>query len=209
MKLLHRHHRLCGGVRHGGELAVAADPDIALAIGERGVEQRDIGPDRREQHDRIVIVEGIADDLPVLPMREHVGAEQPAQRHERNTLLRRLERGVQRRAGRVLHPDRARRDGCREARRRAEFAEAHRGGLDRRHAARADEQVGLQARGRQRDEVQAFDAAADQRARRRHGDARRLARYGQHTTIGDGRQSFLDRPGDHGQGLGAGVMQGG
>src|SRR5438105_995699 len=47
VKLLHRHHRLCGGVRHGGELAVAADPDIALAIGERGVEQRDIGPDCR------------------------------------------------------------------------------------------------------------------------------------------------------------------
>ena len=56
-----------------------------------------------------------------------------------------------------------------EARRRPELAEAHRRGLQRLDAAGADQQVGLQARGRQRDQVQPFHAAADQRAGRRHG----------------------------------------
>src|SRR5216683_494650 len=34
------------GMRHGGELASAADPDIAGTIGHRRVEERDIRPDR-------------------------------------------------------------------------------------------------------------------------------------------------------------------
>src|SRR5262245_24102753 len=38
VELLHRHHGLRRGMRHGGELAVAPDPDIAVAVGERGVE---------------------------------------------------------------------------------------------------------------------------------------------------------------------------
>ena len=78
VKLFHRHHRLRRGVRHGRELAIAADPDVAVAIGERRVEQRDVGLDRRQQHDRIVVTERIVDDLPVLATREHVGADQPA-----------------------------------------------------------------------------------------------------------------------------------
>ena len=130
-------------MRHGGELAVAADPDIARAIGERGVEQRDIGPDRRQEHDRIVLAEGVVQNFPVRALRDEVGADQPAQRHERNALFRRLERGMQRGAGRVLDAERARGHGGGEARRRAEFAEAHRRGLDRLDAAGADEQLRL------------------------------------------------------------------
>ena len=85
-----------------------------------------------------------------------------------------------------------------EARRRPEFAEADGGGLERLDAAGADQQVGLQARGRQRDQMQAPDAAPDQRARRRHGHARHVARHRQHAAVGDGRQGFVEGAGDHG-----------
>src|SRR5262249_56256975 len=78
-------------------------------------------------------------------VRERVRADEPAQRHERHALLCRLKGGVQRRAGRVLHLDRARGDGGGEARRRAELGEADGGGLDRVDAAGADEEIGLQA----------------------------------------------------------------
>ena len=36
-----------------GELAAAADPDIADAVRLRGVENRDVGPDRRDGDDRV------------------------------------------------------------------------------------------------------------------------------------------------------------
>src|ERR1700724_4444744 len=45
--------------------------------------------------------------------------------------------------------------------------------------------------------MQALDAAADERARRRHGDARLLARNRQHAAVGDGRQRFIEAAGDH------------
>src|ERR1700724_597812 len=45
--------------------------------------------------------------------------------------------------------------------------------------------------------MQALDAAADERARRRHGDAGLLARNRQHAAVGDGRQRFLEAAGDH------------
>ena len=95
------------------ELALAPDPDIAVPVGHRRVEQRDIGLDRRQQHDRVVVAERIVDHLPVRPVLEHVGADQSAQRHERHALLGGLEAGVQRRAGRILH-----RGSCRRGRRR-------------------------------------------------------------------------------------------
>ena len=44
--------------------------------------------------------------------------------------------------------------------------------------------------------VQPLDAAADQRARRRHGDAGALARHRQHAAIGDGRERVVERAGD-------------
>jgi len=53
-------------------------------------------------------------------------------------------------------------------------------------AAGADQEIGLQRRGRQRHDMQPFDATPDQGAGRRHGDARYLAWYRQHATIGDG-----------------------
>ena len=122
----------------------------------------------------------------------------PAQRHERHALLGGLELRMQRRAGGVHHADRAGEDRRREARRRAEFAEADRGRFQRLDAAGADQQVRLQGRCRQRDQMQSLDAAPDQRARRRHGDARRFTRHRQHAAVGDGRERFLERAGDHG-----------
>ena len=53
-------------------------------------------------------------------------------------------------------------------------------------------------RGRQRDEMQALDAAPDQRARRRHRHARSLARHREHTAVGDRREGFVERADDHG-----------
>ena len=58
-------------------------------------------------------------------------------------------------------------------------------------------QVRLQARCGQGHEMQALDAAADERARRRHGDAGLLARNRQHAAVGDGRQRFIETAGDH------------
>ncbi len=63
-------------------------------------------------------------------------------------------------------------------------------------AARADQQVRLQARGRQRDQRQPLDAAPDQRPRRRHGDAGALARHRQHAAVLDGRERVVERAGD-------------
>ncbi len=58
--------------------------------------------------------------------------------------------------------------------------------------------IRLQGRGRQRDQMQALDAAADQRARRRHRHARGFARHRQHAAVGDRRERFIERAGDHG-----------
>ena len=139
---------------------------------------------------------GLSIDFPVRPMRQHVRADQPAQRHERHALLGGLKLRMQRRAGGVHHADRAGEDRGGEARRRAEFAEADRGGLQRLDAAGADQQVRLQGRCRQRDQMQTLDAAPDQRPRRRHGDARSLARHRQHAAVGDRRERFVERAGD-------------
>ena len=113
---------------HAHQLAAHADPDVAVAIGERGVEQRDVGPDRRHEQDRIVRGEGIVDDPPVRPVAHQVRAEHAAQRHERHALLGRLQPGMDRGAGGVPDLDRTGRDrrdepGCgarprRESRRR-------------------------------------------------------------------------------------------
>jgi hypothetical protein len=172
-----------------------ADPDIAVAVGERCVEQRDVGLERRQQHDRVVVAERIVDHLPVRPVRQHVRADQAAQRHERNALLGRLERRVQGGAGGVLDSDRARGDRRREARRRPEFpgltAE-----VSSAYAAGADQQVGLQAR-----TGSAMRVSATRRAgsapRRRHGGAD-TSRGTASAAVGDRGQSFVEGAGDHG-----------
>jgi hypothetical protein len=56
----------------------------------------------------------------------------------------------------------------------------------------ADQKVGLQTRGGQRQQMQPLDAAPDQRARRFHRHARHLAGHDQQAAIGDGRQRFFD-----------------
>ena len=78
----------------------------------------------------------------------------------------------------------------------AELAEADRGCFQRLDAARADQQVGLQGRGRQRDQVQPLHAAADQRAGRRHRHAGAFARHRQHAAVGDGRERVVEVAGD-------------
>ena len=49
--------------------------------------------------------------------------------------------------------------------------------------------------------MQPLDPAPDQRARRRHGHARYVARHRQQAAVGDGRERFVERAGDHECGL--------
>ena len=85
-----------------------------------------------------------------------------------------------------------------KARRRAELAEADGRGFQRLDAAGADQQIGLQARRRQRDEVQPLDAAPDQRARRFHRHAGHFARHHQQAAVRDRRERFVDRAANFG-----------
>src|SRR5262249_1049310 len=64
-------------------------------------------------------------------------------------------------------------------------------------AARPDKQVRRQARRRRRAEMQPPQAAPDQRARRRHRDARLLARHGEHAAVADGRERLLEGADEH------------
>src|SRR6185437_15215681 len=64
------------GMSHCRELAPAADPDIAGAVGHRRVEERDVGPDRRQQDDGIAAVgEGIVDDAPIRADLDQIGTD--------------------------------------------------------------------------------------------------------------------------------------
>ena len=65
-----------GGMRDGGELAAAADPDIARAIGHDGMEGGEVGRERRQQHDLVRLGrERVLHHPPVRPVRQHVAAE--------------------------------------------------------------------------------------------------------------------------------------
>ena len=114
------------GVRDGHELAIAPDPDVAVPVCERGVEERYVGADRRQRDNAVTGLERIVDHAPVAPVREHVGADQSADRDERQTFLRGLERAVYRRAGRVEHLDRSFADRSGEAWRRPVLPEGYR-----------------------------------------------------------------------------------
>ena len=151
-------------MRHQHQLAPHADPDVAGAIGHRGVKQGDIGANRGHQEERIVLPEGIVDHPPVGPVTHQVGADDAAQREEGDALLRGLQAGVDRRAGGIPELDRTGPDGGGEARRRTLLAEGHRGRLDAGRAARADQQIGLEAELRHADQLELPGAAPDQRA---------------------------------------------
>jgi len=150
-----------------------------------------------QKHDRIVRAEGIVDDPPIRAVSYEIRADEAAQRHERDAFFARFERRVQRRAGCVFHADRARGDGGGEARRLAELAEAHGRGFDGLDATCADQHVGLQARGRQGDQMESSDAATDQGARRRHGDARQCARHHHHRGVDERRECLVERLCNH------------
>ena len=83
LDMLDRYERGRGRMRHDHELAAHADPDIALHVGALGVEQGDVGADRRHHDDRVVRRERIVDDFPVRPHAQEVGADNAADRQER------------------------------------------------------------------------------------------------------------------------------
>ena len=173
-------------MRHGHELAAPPDEDIPLAIGERGVEQRDVGLDRGKRHDAVAGLEGVLDDLPILAMREEVASQNAAQRHEGEAFDGGLKRRVDRGTSRVLERDLAAAHRLDEARRRPKFAERHGRGLDDVDRARADQQFGLKPAHRNADEMEMLHPAPDEGARRRHGRARIIGRHRELRAIGDG-----------------------
>jgi hypothetical protein len=86
-----------------------------------------------------------------------------AKGHEGQAFLRRLQAGVDRRAGGVLDGDRAAFHRTRKARRQTEFAQRNGRSFQSGDTAGADQHVGLQAGDRHRHQVQVFHPAADQR----------------------------------------------
>src|SRR5262249_26148916 len=133
----------------------------------------------------------------VQPLRQQTGSDQSAQRHERHALLARLKRGMQGRTGRVFYLQRSRGHGGGKPRCRTELAEADGGSFNGSKRAGANEQVGLQARCRQRHEMESLDAASNERAGSLHGDARLLARHRQHAAIDNWPQRFVNAVDDH------------
>ena len=88
----------------GHQFAAQADPDIAMTIGQRRMEQGDVGADGRNQGDGVGLIgQGVLDDLPVGTKFQQIAAENAAQRQEGHAFLGGLEAGMQGRAGGVLH----------------------------------------------------------------------------------------------------------
>ena len=153
-------------MRHAHQLAAHADPDVARTVGQRGVEQRHVGPDRRHEQDRIVAsANGLSmtrqsgrwrtRSEPSTPRSGMNGtpfsaACSPAwiagQVESRISIAPALIAATNRGAAPCL-------------------AERHGGGLDALHAAGADQQIGLEAELRHADQMQIPGAAPDQRAR--------------------------------------------
>jgi hypothetical protein len=190
---LHGDERIARRLRHPQQIAAAADEDVALAVGARGVEERDVGMDRRHDEDPVAGGERVVDHLPVGAVGEEVGADHPAQRHERHALDAGEQARVNRGTGRVEHAQAAVAHRLREPRRGAVLAERDRRGLDRRDAARADQNVGLDAARRQADEVQPLRAAPHERARRRDRDAEGIVRYRDLLAVGDRGSELVQR----------------
>ena len=124
---------------------------------------------------------------------QQVGVEKAAQRDEREPFLSRLQRRVDRRAGRIDHPQAAflaapRRSAARCRTRPSVTA----GGLERAHAAGADQHVGLDSADRHAQQMQVAHAAPDQLARGRHGDAGRILGNGEQRAVRDGSGERLE-----------------
>ncbi len=183
--LFHRHQGAVGSVRHDQQLALAADEHVAEAIGEAGVEQREVGPNRSQDDDRIARLEGIVDHLPVVAIGQQVGAQEAAKWNERKPLLSCLQCRVDRRAGRIDHAQGALLERRDEPWRGTVLAERHGGGLEGANAACADEDVRLDSADGNAQQMQVADAAAHQLARGGHRYARRILGNGEQRTVRD------------------------
>ena len=160
-----------GGMGHGREFPSAADPDVAVPVRQRAVENRDIGPDRRQQDDRpVAVAQGIVDHMPIIPPRHQVRADQTAEGHERHPLLGRLEGRMDGRASRIPHADVANLDGTDETWRRPDFAQTDGGGLDALDATGTDQNVDTHTPHRDHQKAEVAGPPDDEGADRGHGD---------------------------------------
>ena len=104
------------GMGEGCELAAAADPDVAGAVGHGGVEGGELGGEGGEEEDEVGGgAEGVLLHDPVGAVRDEVAAEDAAEGHVGDALLGGLEHGVDGGAGGVDDIDRAGEDGGGEA----------------------------------------------------------------------------------------------
>ena len=199
-------------MRHQHQLAPHADPDVAGAIGERGMEQRDVRPDRRHQQDRSRWPKGLS--ITRQSGRWRTRSEPSTPRSGRNGTPFSAACRPAWIAGQVevAQRDRAGPDRGDEARRRPVLAERDRRRLDAAHAAGADQEVGLEAQLRHADQVagparRGGSARAPPRARSRNsrapapgwrrprcarrGSRRRLLRRAQQQDL---RAAYLNSP---------------
>ncbi len=151
------------------------------------MEQRDFRGYGRHQQNRIAALRGIGivHELPVRALRHEIGADDAAQRHEGDPLLRRLQPGMDGRTGGVTHDDSARAQGCVEPSRGAVFTQRDGCGFDFRDTSGADEHIGLEPRSRHGHEPQTADAPAQQRADHGHGAAAVIRRDREMRAVGD------------------------
>ena len=192
-------------MRHRHHLAPHADPDIAVPVGQRGVEQGEIGPDGLYQYERTGFgIERVVADRPVVTMRQQVGTDDAAYRHVGDALLGGLQAGVDRRAGTVDHLQGAGLARRGEARRRAELVHRHGGCFQHRHAAGADQQIALQADAGHADKVEAAHAARDQRPHHGHRTAAVIGSQRNLGAIADLRGEIFDIGELVGHGVGPG-----
>ena len=188
-----------GSVGHGHQFAAASDPDVALGVGPGAVKNGDVGLDRRQQHHRpAALAQGVVDDLPIVPVVDQVRTDEPAQGHEVDPLLGRLQRGVDGRTGGIAHVEGAAFDGLGKPRRRTRFAEADGGRLQGLHRPGPDQQVGGQAADGHRQQVQVLDPTADQGPDQGHGHPAIFGRQRQKRPVGHpGGQAFKVFHGRH------------
>ncbi len=127
-------------------------------------------------------------------MREDVGTNDAAQRHEGYGLLGCLERGMKRRTRRILDSYAAVGDACGKARRRPQVTKADPRGFDRFHAPSADEQIRLERGRRQGHEAEPLDSSANQTSGRLHRHAPVVGRNDEQAAVRDRRKSIVQLP---------------
>src|SRR2546426_4495726 len=174
------------GVRDGGELPAAPDPDVAGFIGPARVEQSDVRRDGRHVKKRVCALgKRVLQHFPVRSFRQQVRTQNASQGHERHALFARLQRGVNRRAGCIAYLDLALLRCFGETRREPRFAQRDRARLDFRDAAGADQEIRRKSQYGNTQELESPSAPTDQGPHHFHRRQRVIRRQPDQRAVGD------------------------